>query len=964
MQSRKLLISLVQLLAVALVYSLAAKLGLSLAFMNASVSPVWPPTGVAIAAVWWFGYRVAPGIFLGALLINLLTLSFPTAAGIAIGNTLEAVTAVYLLHRFVGTRSPFDRAGDFVKFVLIAPVGSTIVSATIGNVSLCLAGAESWQHFGTLWMTWWLGDGVGALLVVPFVLGWIAKPTELRSPGRLAEEALVILLIAIVSLLVYSELVLPRTAHYPIGHLTIPLLLLAAFRFGPRGASTAIAVMSAIAVWGTAQGIGPFAQPDINGGLMLLQAYIADMAITAFVLAAIVGERKRTQEKLLVNEAQLQLVTDTTPVMLIQCKRDLHYTFVNRAYAEMLSLAPEQVIGKPIVEVIGTEALATLRPFIETVLQGVPVEFEEVIPLATVGPRWLRGAYLPDRDAKGNVRGWVASVTDITERKRAEELLRESEGRLNFALVAGKMGAWEWNINTGQVIWSPGLEEIHGLTLGTFGGTVDDFKRDMHADDWKVVETAIADTLRTKSEYHAVYRFMRPDGAQRWAEAFGNLVLSATGEPERLAGVCMDITDRKRAEEEYRQLLRSEHEARADAEAANRTKDEFLATLSHELRTPLNAIVGWAAMLRGGKLDTDATTHAIEIIDRNARVQTQLIEEILDVSRIVSGKVRLEVHPVEIAQSINAAVDSIRLAAQSKNIQLQLIVDPTTGLVSGDPDRLQQIVWNLLSNAVKFTAPGGSVQTLLRRNNSDVEIVVKDTGQGISLDFLPFVFERFRQADGSLTRTHKGLGLGLAIVRHLVELHGGSVKAESEGEGKGATFTVSLPLLTGWEALPAKESEVAAASDGTLPLKGMRVLAVDDESDARELLIAMLIKSGAEVRDADSAGEALKILSGWLPDVLISDIEMPVIDGYALMRKIRESEYDGADRLPAIALTAHARTEDRDRALQAGFQIHIAKPIAPAELNMILLEFKTQMDQDGTGELSATALTSAVLEHG
>lgn len=953
----KWLLPLAQLLAVAVVYSLAAKLGLSLAFLNASVSPVWPPTGVAITAVWWLGYRVAPGVFLGALLVNLLTLSLPTATGIAIGNTLEAITAVYLLHRYVGTRNPFNRAGDFVKFVLIVPIGCTTLSATIGNISLCLAGAEAWQHFGTMWLTWWLGDGVGALLVVPFLLSWLAKPGERGATGNPPEETLVVLLTAIVSLLVYSELFIPRTVHYPIGHLIIPLLLWAAFRLGPRGASTAMAVISTIAVWGTSQGIGPFAHHDVNNGLLLLQAYLGNMAITALVLAAIVTERKRAQEKVRVSEAQLQLVTDTTPVMLTQCSRQLRYTFVNRAYAEMLGLTPEQVIGKPIVEIMGPEAFAAVRPYVESVLQGVPVEYEEVIPFETVGPRWLRGAYLPDKDAAGNVRGWVASVTDITERKRAEQLLRESEGRLTFALMAGKMGAWEWTIKTGKVIWSAGLEEIHGLEPGAFGGTVDDFKRDMHPDDWRVVEATIGRALQTKSEYHAVYRFTRPDGVQRWAEAFGNLVLSATGEPEKLAGVCMDITDRKRAEEEYQQLLRSEHAARAEAEAANRTKDEFLATLSHELRTPLNAVVGWAGMLSTGKLDDDNARHAIEIIDRNAKVQAQLIEDILDVSRIVSGKVRLEVRPVEIAQSINAAVDSIRLAAQSKNIKLQMLLDPTAGLVSGDPDRLQQIVWNLLSNAVKFTPPGGTVQTQLRRRNSAVQVVVNDSGQGISLDFLPFVFERFRQADGSLTRTHKGLGLGLAIVRHLVELHGGSVRAESEGEGKGATFTVTLPLLTGWEALTAKRLETSGpGQDGCLPLAGLRVLAVDDEADARELLTTTLIKFGMEVRAAESVHKALEILGGWVPDVLISDIEMPGLDGYSLIQKVRERENGDAVRLPAIALTAHARREDRDRALQAGFQIHVSKPIAPGELETILVGLSGRMNNQEEKEIANSAL--------
>jgi signal transduction histidine kinase/ActR/RegA family two-component response regulator len=465
--------------------------------------------------------------------------------------------------------------------------------------------------------------------------------------------------------------------------------------------------------------------------------------------------------------------------------------------------------------------------------------------------------------------------------------------------------------------------------------------------------------LRTKGKYHIVYRFRRPDGAERWAEAFGNPVYMSTGEPGKLAGVCMDITDRKRAEEEYRQLLRREHAARAEAEAANRTKDEFLATLSHELRTPLNAIVGWAGILRSRKLEEDDAQHAIEIIDRNARVQAQLIEDILDVSRIVSGKVRLEVRPVEVAQTISAAIDSVRLAAQSKNIRLQMVVDPTAGLVSGDPDRLQQVVWNLLSNAVKFTSPGGLVQIQLRSSNSEVQIVVTDSGQGIRADFLPYVFDRFRQADGAVTRMHKGLGLGLAIVRHLVELHGGSVQAHSNGEGQGASFTVTLPLLTGWTQSPTKLlDEIEANTDSALALSGLRVLAVDDESDARELVATMLIQFGAEVKAAESATEALTIFGGWSPDVLISDIEMPGLDGYSLIRKVRDLETANGKYIPAIALTAHARAEDHDRALQAGFQIHISKPIAPAELKMIVMGLTGRIVHLETDAITTSALTS------
>lgn len=920
---------LLKVLAVAIVYFGAAKLGLSLAFLNASVSPVWPPTGVAIAALLLFGYRALPGVSLGALAANyLLTkVTVLTTVGIATGNTLEAVTAYFLLQQFVGLQLPFYRAVDLLKFIVIAPILSTAVAATIGDLTLCLSGAAAWQNFGALWLTWWLGDAVGALIVIPLILTWAAVFTD-RRPWPRIEALILFASLTISSLFVFTELFQHRNSRLPIGHLIIPVMLWAAFRFGPRGAATGLTVLSAIAVWGTVNGIGPFAQYNPNQALLFLQAYIADLGITALVLAAIVDERRVTQESLSLKETQLQLVTDTTPILLAQCSRDLRYTFVNRAYADMLGRTPDEIIGKPLVEIIGKRALKSITPYIDQVLSGQSVEYADEVEFKQIGRRNLFAAYLPDRDLKGEVRGWVASINDVTAQKQAERQLRESEVRLKLALAAGQMGAWEWDIDSGEVIWSSTLEEMHGLPVGSFGGTVDDFKRDIHPEDQATVENGIRQVLESRSQYHAVYRFIRTDGSLRWAEAFGRLSFGADSQPKKLAGVCMDITTRKLVEAR-------ERAARTEAEAANRTKDEFLANLSHELRTPLNAIVGWSSMLRSGQIDEPTAKRAVEIIDRNAKVQSQLIDDILDVSRIVSGKVRLELKPVELAKVVDAAVDSIRPAAQSRSISLHVAVDPKVAPVSGDPARLQQIVWNLLSNAVKFTPAGGQVWIQVARNDSQIEIIVNDTGQGIGADFLPHVFERFRQADGSLTRSHKGLGLGLAIVRHLVELHGGNVLAESEGEGKGATFRVILPQLTG---LPKSQStESQPAENSGMALSRVRVLLVDDEPDARELHSTILSRFGAQVQARASAVEALDLIEHWRPDVLISDLAMPEMDGYQFIAELRKIEAkNGNGNVPAVALTAHARAEDREQALQAGFQIHISKPIEPGELAKVL----------------------------
>jgi signal transduction histidine kinase len=416
----------------------------------------------------------------------------------------------------------------------------------------------------------------------------------------------------------------------------------------------------------------------------------------------------------------------------------------------------------------------------------------------------------------------------------------------------------------------------------------------------------------------------------------------------------VDISDRKQAEKERELLLAREQEARSEAEAANRMKDEFLATLSHELRTPLNAMLGWTTLLRTRKFDETTTARALETIDRNAKSLAQLIEDVLDVSRIIRGKLRLNLRPVELVSAIEAAIDIVRPAAEAKEIQLESQLDPSVRPVLGDGNRLQQIVWNLLSNAVKFTQPGGRIEIRLSTeleledttsateqpthpNSSYAQIRISDTGIGIDTKFLPYVFERFRQADSSSTRSHGGLGLGLAIVRTLVELHGGTVKAESAGEGLGSTFIVNIPLIAAAEVVSEPKLVQANASNENPtkippPLDGLRVLVVDDQADARELLIAMLQQYGAEVIAVATVVDALEALPRIKPDVLVSDIGMPGEDGYALIRQVREMTAEQGGQIRAIALTGYASASDRTRALSAGFQIHMAKPVDAIEL--------------------------------
>ena len=481
----------------------------------------------------------------------------------------------------------------------------------------------------------------------------------------------------------------------------------------------------------------------------------------------------------------------------------------------------------------------------------------------------------------------------FVERRRAEEALRASEERLRLALDAGGMGAYDWNVGTGELVWSEQLERLHGLAPGTFGRTFDAALSRVHPDDRELFRLAAADALEAGTKNQIEYRTVWPDGSVHWLVGKGDVLRDAVGRALRLTGVVMDVDGRKRLEA---------------AQAANRAKDEFLATLSDELRTPLSAILGWTQLLRGGKLDEAGVARALGTIEHNAKLQVQLIEGLLDVSRLITGKLCLESTPVDLV-----------------TVETQL---DAPGPLAADGARLQQVVWNLLSNAIKFTPPNGRVTIRLERTGAEAELRVSDTGRGIAPEFLPHIFDCFRQADSSSTRAHGGLGLGLAIVRHLVELHGGNVQAESAGANLGATFTVRLPL----PALAAGEGSSGSRPEDLPSLRGVSILVVDDALDARESLAMLLEECGAHVTAVASAPEALEALASARPDVLVSDLAMPGLDGYALVARLRSLEADGATPVPALALSAYARTEDRERALAAGFQAHVAKPVEPIEI--------------------------------
>lgn len=507
--------------------------------------------------------------------------------------------------------------------------------------------------------------------------------------------------------------------------------------------------------------------------------------------------------------------------------------------------------------------------------------------------------------------------------------LRESEARLRFVLTAATVQGWAWDVRKNEFSWVGPAESERWVQ--SFG----EFLTQVHPADRATVQEAFNRALGAGEEYRAEFR-TEEAGEEQWWLGRGTLIRDSSGQALSIAGVNIRITDRKRAEEERAILLRNAEEARPEAEKVSQLKDEFLATVSHELRTPLNAITGWAHMLRAGGLDGGAQAKAIETINRNALLQTRLISDLLDVSRIVSGKLRLDFKRVDLCAVIQAVLDTVRPDAEAKNIQIDVSLEAEQEAIAGDPARLQQVVWNLLSNAVKFTPAKGRVEVRSAFMGRELELTVEDDGPGIRPEILPYIFERFRQGDSSTTRAHQGLGLGVAIVRHLVEMHGGSVRAMNREDRSGAIFKVVLPVsLSLVQALgrtsgplsPAEGSQEAAS----LP-KGTRVLVVEDEADAREVAAFALERWGADVLVAASAGEAFHLLTRERPDVLVADIQMPGEDGYSLIQRVRGLPPEQGGRTPAVALTAYASVSDRARVLEAGFNRHVPKPVRLPDL--------------------------------
>jgi PAS domain S-box-containing protein len=693
---------------------------------------------------------------------------------------------------------------------------------------------------------------------------------------------------------------------------------------------------------------------------------------------SILAARERAERELMHSLAMMRATLESTSDGILAVDAQGRVSAFNKRFAAMWRVEARELAGadnKRLFELVRGELKdpeAAIRRAAEIHAQS-PAETQDLIELAD-GRVFER--HSKTQLVEGRSVGRVWSFRDITERRRADEALRDETRVLELLnrtgvalgskldvesvvqavtdaatqLSGARFGAFFYNL-TNERGESYTLYALSGAPREAFAGFELPRNTPVFNSTFRGEAVVRSDDITQDRRYGKMApHYGMPKGHLPVRSYLAVPVLSRSGEvlgglffghpdarvfTERAERLVLGIASQAGVAIDNARLYEAAQAARAQAERMSEMKDEFLATLSHELRTPLSAILGWSQVLRRGKVDGAQFSHALDVIERNARVQTELIEDLLDMSRITSGKVRLDIQPLQPIAFVEAALQTVSPAADARGIRLEKILDPTAGPVSGDPNRLQQVVWNLLSNAIKFTPREGRVQVVLERVNSHIEISVADTGIGIGPEFLPHVFERFRQADATTTRKYGGLGLGLSIVKHLVELHGGTVRVTSAGEGLGATFAVRLPLSAVRRVDEAEPRRHPRSSPKEAPqdyrvadLSGLRVLVVDDEADARELLRQVLADCGAEVLAAAGAAQALELLRGEPVQVLVSDLGMPDMDGYELLKRVRAM----GERLPAIALTAFARSEDRTRALRSGFLVHVAKPVEPSEL--------------------------------
>ena len=944
----------VRALAVFAVYVVAGKLGLAFASLHASATPVWPPAGIALAALLLFGRRVWPAIFAGAFVVNVTTTGAALSSlGIASGNTLEALVGAYLVHRFARGAAAFERAQNIFKLAGLAAIGSTAISATVGVASLELAGHASWTEAGGIWLTWWLGDATGILLLTPlivlcgqrtFVRPWRDRPVE-----SLALFAVVVAM----AMLVFGSILPEGWHHLPTAFVTIPPLLWASHRFGPRTTSIALCALFAVAVAGTQAGFGPFAPYPPTVSLPLVQAFLAMMVLTTLPLAAVVAERRHADEAARLRDEHLRVAVAAAQMGTWEWTISSNAVHWSPSLEAMHGLAPGTFGGTYDAfqaDIHPDDRAGVAATIAESLQRGTHrVEYRIVRPDGAV--RWVEGRGEVFRDATGRPARVVGVCIDVTERKRADErnrvladIARSISASLDIDTVLQRIadGARTLCASDRAAIFlrddradvmvprfrvgpsQPAYDDLHIRRGEGLGGMVMQTGRPLRTSSYQT-DARVPDSLRAVAAERGTVALMVVPILI--ADEVAGLLYISNGSARAFGdedeAVTIRLAEQAAIAIQNARLFAREGVARAEAEAANRGKDEFLAMLSHELRNPLGAIAS-AIQVLDRVDDAAVAARARVVITRQIQHLSRLVEDLLDVSRATTGKITVRREVVDLGAIAERTVAEVAARHPGRAGEISLAARPVR--VLGDAVRLEQVITNLVANALKYTPFGGRVTVTVDEVDGAATLVVEDDGAGIAADLLPRVFDLFVQGDHSLDRAEGGLGIGLTLVRRIVELHGGSVTAASAGVGRGSRFTVRLPVTAATPPTPARRPSAARSP--------RQILVIEDNDDAREMLSQLVRLLGHDVHEAADGLSGVEAALRLFPDITLVDIGLPGVDGYEVAQRIRKDPRGQALRL--VAITGYGRREDRERALAAGYDDHVVKPVEPARLAAVL----------------------------
>lgn len=949
---------------------LAGGFGQGLALIPNVAITWWPPVGILLALLLlsprasWAWWVLAAG--LAELTCNALWFKNPLPLALVYfsGNALEALVAAALILRFGGTAFRLESPREFGAFVLFGAVLAPMISASV------IAGTDAWigKHvLSTAWLLVWLGDATGMLVSTPLTFVAVrAWQQRAHVPGPRQFEA------ALLAAALLTMAVLFLVGLLPTVYLMLPLLLWGAARFQLQGAAVGIGFVALVIAQATALGIGAFAVSPVVAidGVVLLQTFLGICAICTLLVAAVSLEHRRVLGQLTRlnadlearvaertatlrdSQASLRRFLDTASTGLVRKSRDLRYVSANTAYAKLVGLPVPQIVGRSLAEVLGEASVEKVRPYIQRVLDGERVEFEAELPLAHAGARWLHIVYVPDRNDAGQIIGWVVSTQDVSERKAAEEELRQTAQRVQLATEATGVGIWEWDPTTGRSRWTAQMFRIYGIEPTADGFVAhDDWRRAVLPEDLPQQEATLAETVRSAGRSSREFRIRRRnDGEVRTLRSVETARTDARGLVRFVTGTTLDVTAARQIE--------------ATLKDADRRKDVFLATLSHELRNPLAPMKNALELIRRARGNTALIEQSRLVLERQMRQMERLVDDLLDVGRITHGKLELRPAPVDLALLLQQAIEAAQPHATRAGHRLEVVLPPEPIRLRADAVRLTQVFGNLLTNACKYTRPHGRIRIEAQRVGDEAVVTVADNGIGIAPEMLCNVFDMFTQASRPSGDSGGGLGIGLSLVRFIVELHGGRVTAHSEGVDRGSVFTVRLPAL--WrdevavhvgdgdagrdvgsdadqrpefadteglvdEPVPDNNGSVRAGH-GLAP--GQRVLVVDDNHDSAQTLAELLRLGGCETRMAHDGEAAVEVARQFRPQVILMDIGLPKQDGHAACRAIRGEPWSAGTVI--VAVTGWGQDEDRRLSSEAGFDGHLVKPVDLPTLGRLL----------------------------